>query len=329
MKAYLCNEYGSPAMLELAQVETDQVGDRQVRIETHFIGVNFADVMAIAGVHQFPPPKPFSPGFEASGIIREIGTEVTHLAVGDRVMFTDGYGAYREEIVASQDHVFKIPDTLTLAQAAALPVAFGTPYFALTRRAPLSHGDHLLVVGAAGNIGSSAVQIGKLLGARVIAIVGTNDVEKAKALGADLVIDYRSEDIAERISSETDGRGVDVAFDPVIGPDFDKVKDSIAAEGSLLVMGLAGGDLARLPSIGVLEPLQRNISFLSADFDYYLHEDIAAVHKAFETMMAWIERGWIKPITPTETPFEDGVSVLTGLAEKTLRGKQALRTAKA
>ena len=326
MKAYLCRDNGAPSNLDLSDIDTAPLGPEDVRIETHYVGVNFADVMAIAGTHQFPPPMPFSPGFEASGLLAEVGGEVRDLEVGDRVMFTDGHGAYREEIVAHKDHVVALPRHLSLVQAAALPVAFGTPYFAFMRRARVRHGDRVLVVGAAGNIGSAAVQIAKLLGAQVLGIASGDGVERALSLGADHVIDYKTEDVAARIQTATDGAGVNTVFDPVLGAQFETLKGQVAAEGSYLVMGIAGGDLDSIPAISAIEPLQRNIGFLSADYDYYLHQDIRSVREAFRTMLSWAGRGWLQPIEPVVSPFEEAVSVLEAVAAKAARGKQVLST---
>ena len=326
MRAFVCSENGPPTSLSLVDLQRDDLGDNDVRIEVHYFGVNFADVMAVAGVHQFPPPKPFSPGFEAAGIVREAGENATQFAPGDRVMFTDGYGAYREEVVCDTRRVFHVPDSLTLSQAAAFPVAFGTPYFALVRRARLRHGDTLLVIGAAGNIGSAAVQIGKLLGARVLAVVGTRSIAEAKALGADVVIDYTSENVALRVKEETCGRGADIVFDPVVGPEFQALKTAVAPEGVYLLMGLAGGDLSNVPTLTAIEPLQINIGFLSADYDFYVHADIEAVRRCFDVLFGWVAQGWITPLSSTLSRFEDTVSVLSAVAEKSVSGKQVLMT---
>ena len=326
MRAFVCSVNGPPSLLSLQDLEGPALGPSHVRIQTHYVGVNFADVMAVAGTHQFPPPMPFSPGFEASGIVADVGEAVHHVSAGDQVVFSAGHGAYREEIVADQVNVHRVPARLSLAQAAAFPVAFGTAYLALTRRAAIRHGSDLLVVGAAGNIGSAALQVGKLLGARTLAIVRGRSIGRALGLGADLAIDYETEDIAERIMSATDGRGVDVVFDPVIGSHFETIKGCVAAEGAYLIMGFAGGDLNAPPTFSVLEPLQRNIAFLSADYDYYLHADLSAVRTCFDVLFRWMERGWIEPLKPVVRPFEDAVSVLADIGEKTTGGKQVLRT---
>ena len=162
--------------------------------------------------------------------------------------------------------------------------------------------------------------------ARVLAVVGTRSVAEAKALGAEVVIDYRSEHVALGVKEETGGRGADNVFDPVVGPEFQALESAVAPEGTYLLTGLAGGDLDSIPTITAIEPLKFDIGFLSADYDFYLNADTGTVRRCFDVLFGWVARGWIAPPAPTLSRFEDTVSVLSAIAERSVSGKQVVKT---
>jgi NADPH:quinone reductase len=321
IKSLQVNNYGTPDHLVIATEDSQSLGEQDVRIAVHACGVNFADVMAIAGNHQNTPSTPFTPGFEVAGEIIEIGVAVKSLKVGDRVMAAFSHGGYAAETVTSELHAVRIPDNLDFSTAAAMPIAFGTAYFALIRRAKLQPGEWLLVQGGSGNIGGGALQIGKLLGATVIATGrGQEGCDLVQQLGADYAIDHTTENLVERVQQITRGHGADVIFDPVTGSTFKETINCVAYEGRHIIAGGASG----VPNISLMEPLIHNCSLVGGDFDYYLYQDIAAVNRAFKTIMSWYERDFVKARTPKTFPFEQAAEVLDQVASGQLKGKAVL-----
>jgi NADPH2:quinone reductase len=216
MKAMLCRAWGAPDVLRLEDLPPSALRLGEVRIRVRAAGVNFADSLMIGGTYQVKPPFPFTPGLEAAGEVTETGSGVTGLHIGQRVLavLRNG-GGYAEEIVLDTATVVPIPDAMDFVTAAAFPVAYGTAHFALTHRGHLQSGETLLVLGSAGGVGLTAVEIGKTLGARVIAAAGgAEKLAVAKSRGADELIDYRSESIRDRVRELTGGKGADVVYDP-------------------------------------------------------------------------------------------------------------------
>jgi len=224
MKAVLCREWGGPDSLRLEEVARPPLMANEARIRVRACGVNFADTLMIAGKYQVKPDFPFTPGLEAAGEVVEVGAAVQHLRPGQRVLAVLRFGGgYAEEIALNADAVVPIPDAMDFVTAAAFPVAYGTSHFALTHRGQLRPGETLLVLGAAGGVGLTAVEIGRQLGARVIAAAGSPDKRAAaREHGADELIDYRNESIRDRVRELTGGLGADVVFDPVGGDAFDQ-----------------------------------------------------------------------------------------------------------
>src|SRR5947209_9059370 len=218
MKAILCQTYGPPENLVIADVEPPKPGKGQVVLNVKACGVNFPDVLIIQGKYQFKPALPFSPGSEVSGVVKAVGEGVERVNVGDRVIAFTGWGGFAEEVVADARKLIPIPDSIDFSTAAAFTLVYGTAHHALKDRAQLKAGETLLVLGASGGVGLAAVEIGKVMGARVIA-AASNDEKLAvcKQHGADEVINYGTQDIRERVKILTEGNGVDVAFDPVGG----------------------------------------------------------------------------------------------------------------
>ena len=224
MKAIRCREWGAPDVLRLEEAESPSLKRHQVRIRVHAAGVNFADSLMVGGAYQVKPPFPFSPGLEAAGEIIETGNAVDSLRVGQRslAVLRNG-GGYAEEIVLDAAAAVPIPDAMDFLTAAAFPVAYGTSHFALSHRGHLQSGETLLVLGAAGGVGLTAVEIGKVMGARVIAAAGGMEkLAVARSRGADELIDYKEESIRDRVRALTDGKGADVVYDPVGGDAFDQ-----------------------------------------------------------------------------------------------------------
>src|ERR1700749_4230584 len=246
MKAMLCRARGAPEVLQLEDVPPRALRAGEVRIRVRAAGVNFADSLMVAGTYQVKPPFPFTPGLEAAGEVIETGSDVTGLRTGQRVLavLRNG-GGYAEEIVLDGATVVPIPEAMDFVTAAAFPVAYGTAHFALTHRGHLQSGETLLVLGAAGGVGLTGVEIGKALGAHVIAAAGGGDkLAVARSRGADELIDYRGESIRDRVRELTGGKGADVVYDPVGGDAFNQALRVVNWEARVLVIGLASGGIS-------------------------------------------------------------------------------------
>jgi NADPH2:quinone reductase len=245
MQAIVCHELTGPAALRLEEVPEPRPGPGQVRIRVRACGVNFADSLITRGQYQKQPAPPFSPGFEVSGEVLELGTGVGGIAIGDRVIAMTPHGGYAEQVIADIERCVPMPAAMSWEHGAAFPVVFGTSHVALWHRARLRAGETLVVHGASGGVGLTAVAIGKQLGATVIATAnGPEKLQVAREHGADHLIDSSHEDLRTRIREFTDGRGADVVYDPVGGELFTASLRSIAFEGRILIIGFAGGSRA-------------------------------------------------------------------------------------
>jgi NADPH2:quinone reductase len=254
MRALLCRSLGDIAALEVAEAASPTLGPGQVRIGVRASGVNFPDILMVEGKYQIKPELPFIPGLELAGVVLECAPGVTHVRPGERVMaFARRGGAHADEAVVSGGIVTPIPDAMDFVTAAAFPVAYGTAHFALQHRGRLAVGETLLVLGAAGGVGLAAVEIGKRMGARVIAAAGSPEkLAIAREHGADCVVDYRTENLRDRVMELTDGRGVDVVFDPVGGAAFEQSVRVIGWEGRILIVGFASGEIPRVAANMIL-----------------------------------------------------------------------------
>ncbi len=322
MKAVLCKEWGDPSTLVVEEVEAPTPAGGEVRVAVHAAGVNFADNLMIAGQYQFKPPLPFSPGFEVSGVVEELGEGVEGLEPGDRVVAPLGHGGYADEVVAPATNVLPIPDGMDFQEAAAFPVAYGTAHLALTRRAHLGEGQVLLVHGAAGNVGRAAVEIGKRLGAEVIATAGSAEhLEISAERGAGHTIDYGQEDVKERVEELTSGRGADVIFDPVGGDAFDASLRCVAWEGTILVVGFASG---RIPEAPAWRVLLRNCAVMGIDWGGYLRRYPETVRTATAEALRWYEEGALDPRPSQTFPLEKAADALEKQTARHTTGKIVL-----
>ena len=249
VKALLCKQEGTPESLVLEDLPEPTPGPGEVRVAVRHVGINFPDCLMIEGKYQVKPPFPFAPGGEFSGVVGAVGEGVTSVAVGDRVAGGSGHGALAEALVVSAASLRKVAEGMPLAVAAAWNTTYGTSYHALKQRGQLKPGETLLVLGAAGGVGLAAVELGKAMGARVLAAAST-EAKRQAALeaGADEVIDYSDGDLKEKVKALTDGRGADVIYDPVGGPFFDQCLRSIAWNGRILVVGSSAETSPRRPS---------------------------------------------------------------------------------
>ncbi len=322
MRAIVCREWGGPEKLTLADVPAPALRDGAVRIKVHAAGVNFADLLLISGQYQEKPPFPFTPGAEAAGVISEAGAGVSGLKQGDRVMALTGLGAFAEEVVVDAARVLPIPAAMDFPIAAGFPVAYGTSHGALEWRARIQPGEWLLVTGAAGGVGLTAVEIGKAMGARVIACAGSPEkLAIAQQHGADHLIDYSREDIRERVKAITGGCGADVVYDPVGGDAFDAGLRSIAWGGRIIIIGFAAG---RVPQIPANIVLVKNIDVIGFYWGSYQAHKPELVRSSFLQLFRWFEEGKLKPHVSHQLPLAEAGRGLQLLQDRRSTGKVVL-----
>jgi len=324
MRAVLCKEWGGPEKLVLEQVPSPSMREGAVRIMVHAAGLNFADLLLISGQYQEKPAFPFCPGMEISGVISEIGAGVDNFNIGDRVMALIGTGAYSEEVVASADRIYRIPDKMDFASAAGFPVTYGTSYGAFDWRAHLQSGEWLLVHGAAGGVGLTAVEIGKAMGAKVIAAVGSPEkLAIAQEHGADHLIDYSHEDIRERVKAITGGRGADVIYDPVGGDAFDASLRCVAWGGRILIIGFASG---RIPQIPANIVLVKNVDIIGFYWGSYQARKPELLRQCYTQLFRWFDEGKLKPHVSARFDLADAARALDSLRQRKATGKVVLTT---
>lgn len=325
MKAVRVHEWGAPEVLRVDAVEPEPLRPGQARIRVRAAGVNFADTLMVAGQYQVKPPFPFTPGLEAGGEVIETGAEVRHLRPGQRVLAVlRRGGGYAEEIVVDAAAVVPIPEAMDYVTAAAFPVAYGTSHLALTHRGNLQPGETLLVLGAAGGVGLTAVEIGKQMGARVIAAAGGPEkLAVARQHGADELIDYRSESIRDRVRELTGGLGADVVFDPVGGDAFDQALRAVNWEARMLVIGFAGGRIQSVPANLILV---KNISVIGVVWGAQAERDPVLVSRNLAELLRWWEAGRLKPVVAKTFPLAEAGAAMQALLSRRYAGKILLET---
>jgi NADPH:quinone reductase len=322
MRAVLCREWGGPEKLGVEDIPSPALRDGAVRIKVHAAGINFADLLLVSGQYQEKPAFPFTPGAEAAGVVSEVGTGVTSLKIGDRVMALTGLGAFADEAVVDAQRVLPIPPAMEFASAAAFPVAYGTSHGALDWRAHLQPGEWLLVTGAAGGVGLTAVEIGKAMGARVIACAGSAEkLAIAQQHGADHLIDYSKEDIRERVKAITAGRGADVIYDPVGGDAFDASLRSIAWGGRIIVIGFAAGRVSQVPANIVLV---KNIDVIGFYWGSYQAHKPDLLRGSFTQLFRWFQEGKLRPHVSHRFPLDQAAEALSLLQQRRSTGKVVL-----
>ena len=322
MRAIVVDRWMDPSELQVSEAPAPGIAPGKVRIAVRAAGCNFFDILQCKGEYQVKPPFPFIPGAEVGGVVAEVGEGVDGLAVGDRVLGSCGLGGFAEEVVAPAGSVYRIPDAMSYAEGAALPVIYPTSYMALVNRAPVQKGETLLVHAAAGGVGTAAVQIGKKLGARVIGTAGgAEKLEVARKCGADVVIDYREEDFVARVMEETDGRGADVIYDSVGGDIFDRSLKCIAWNGRLLVIGFAGG---RIPEVKANRILLKNIAIIGLNFGGHAAKQPEVIPATMEGVFRMYEDGGLDPVIYGSYPLADAARALGDLGSRKTWGKVIL-----
>ncbi len=319
MKAVLCREHGPPESLVVADLPDPEAAEGQVVIDVRACGVNFPDVLVIENKYQFKPPLPFSPGAEVAGIVSECGAGVKGFAIGDRVLGSCGMGGFVERIAVPERAAIKIPDAMSFDEAAAFLMTYGTSHYALADRGALKAGETLLVLGAAGGVGLAAVELGKTLGARVIAAASSPEkLAVCSDHGADEVIDYEKEDLRKRIKELTDGHGVDVLYDPVGGDYAEPALRSMAWGGRYLVIGFASGEIPRLP---LNLTLLKGCSIVGVFWGSFTARDPKRHLQYVAELMQLYEAGKLRPHISARYSFDEVALALRDLAERRARGK--------
>mgnify|MGYP000947052857 FL=1 len=319
MKAIVCHELSGLAALRLEDVPEPRPRSGQVRVRVRACGINFADSLIARGQYQTQPEPPFSPGFEVAGDILDVGEGVTDFRAGDRVIAITPHGGYAEQVVANVDRCVPMPATMPYEQGAAFPVVFGTSHIALWHRARLRAGETLVVHGASGGVGLTAVAIGKQLGATVIATASSPEkLAVAREHGADYLIDTRREDVRSRIKELTGGRGADVIYDPVGGELFAASLRAIAFEGRILVIGFAGGTVPQIPANHLLV---KNVDVIGLNWPAYAERHPQLMTASFRTLMDWYLTGAIRPYISAIYPLERAVDALEQVVARKSTGK--------
>ncbi|HEV2983332.1 MAG TPA: NADPH:quinone oxidoreductase family protein [Vicinamibacterales bacterium] len=319
MKAVLCKAYGPPESLAIEEVPSPTPGQGEVVISVKAASVNFPDVLIIQNKYQVKPPLPFSPGSELAGVVKSVGAGVTAFKPGDAVMAIIGYGAFAEEVKADAARVLPIPAGMDFASAAAFGLTYATSEHALCDRGALKPGETLLVLGAAGGVGIAAIEIGKVLGARVIACASTDEkLAVCREHGADDTINYATEDLRERIKTLTDGKGPDVVYDPVGGAYTELALRSIAWRGRLLVVGFAAGDIPKIP---LNLTLLKGCSIVGVFWGEFARREPQRFAESMKRLGRWFADGKLKPHVSRTFPLERAADALALMAERKVKGK--------
>lgn len=323
MKAVVCKEHGLPDRLVL---ETDwpdpEIGDQEVLIEVKAAGLNFPDVLIIQNKYQTQPDLPFIPGAECAGVVAAVGSGVSRFKPGDKVISMGAHGAFCSKIAADQNAVFPMPEGLSFEQAAGVAITYFTSYHALRQRADIQPGETLLVLGAAGGVGITAVELGKLFGARVIAAASSDEkLDVCRQMGADEVINYSRESLKDRVKELTGGRGVDVVYDPVGGDFSEQALRSMAWKGRFLVIGFASGPIPKVP---LNLALLKGCAIVGVFWGRFMAEEPEVNRQNIHELWELFAQGKLKPVVTDLFPLEDYEAAYACMMERRARGKVIL-----
>lgn len=323
VRAVLCKEFGPPGSLVMEDVAEPELDRGQVRIAIRACGVNFPDLLMIAGKYQQQPPMPFSPGAELAGDVIEIASDVADIKQGQRVIAVTGFGGMAEQICVHAQKVVPLPDAIDYVPAAAFLLAYGTAYHALRQRAQLQAGETLAVLGAAGGVGLAAVEIGKLIGATVIAAASTTDKLKLTAeYGADHLINYTDTSLKDGIHEITAGAGADVIYDPVGGELFEQSLRAVAWRGRVLVIGFASGQISKIPAN---LPLLKGSSIVGVFWGRFTEEEPETNAENTAELFRLLQDGKLKPHVSETYPLEKSALALEALAARRAKGKIVIK----
>jgi len=318
VKALLCREFGPIDRLTVEEIPPPRAGPGQVVVEVKASSLNFPDALLVQGLYQVKPPLPFSPGMELAGIIKEVGTGVAGLRTGDRVL-ASGRGGFAQECLVSANHVSPLPAGMDFETGAAFIITYGTSLHALRDCGHLQPGETLLVLGAAGGVGTSAIEVGKAIGAKVIAAASSDEkLAFCRTLGADEVINYDNADLRQRILDLTGGRGADVVYDPVGGPYAEAALRATAWRGRLLVIGFASGTI---PQVKLNLMLLKERSVIGVYWGDWVERDPEGQRRNVEQLGAWFAEGKIKPAVSERVSLAEVPAAMMRLLQRKVKGK--------
>ena len=321
MKAIVCNDFGPIQNIEYKDVNEPIIQDESVIINVKSVGVNFPDGLLVQGKYQLKPETPFIPGMEVAGEIVKIGPNVSSLKIGDRVAALSQLSGYAEQAVVQEKSVFKIPSKMSFDDSCALLCAYGTSHYALKQRANLKKNELLVVLGASGSTGIAAIQIGKIMGAKVIAVSSNSEKQKiAKDNGADISIGY--DNLKEELKSISNGKGIDVIFDPVGGDIFDTVARTMARSGRLLVIGFASGTI---PKLAVNLALVKEFSVVGVFWGAFTRSEPIEYKQNMIELFNWYKEGLLKPLIQDSYPLSEAAVVLEKILARGAKGKMILK----
>ena len=321
MKAIVCNNFGPIQDIEYKDVKKPIIQDKSVIINVKSVGVNFPDGLLVQGKYQLKPETPFIPGMEVAGEIITVGSSVKNFQIGDRVAALSQLSGYAEQAVVQEKSVFKIPTNMSFDDSCALLCAYGTSHYALKQRAQLQKNELLVVLGASGSTGIAAIQIGKIIGAKVIAVSSNPEKQKiAKDNGADISIGY--DNLKEELKSISKGKGVDVIFDPVGGDIFDTVARTMARSGRLLVIGFASGTI---PKLAVNLALVKEFSVVGVFWGAFTRGEPEEYKKNMIELFEWYQKDLLKPLIEENYPLSEAAKVLEKILARGAKGKIILK----
>jgi len=319
MKALVCREFQSLEHLQVADLPSPVAAQGQVVVTVKVASVNFPDALIVQGKYQYKPRLPFTPGSELSGTIKAVGPGVTRLKPGMAVMVITPSGAFAEEVLAEESQVVPLPDGIDMSLVAAMPMTYGTSYHALKDRGQLQAKETLLVLGAGGGVGLAAVELGKLMGATVIAAASRAEkLEAAKSRGADHLINYTSEDLRARIKEITGDKGVDVVCDPIGGPLSELALRSTAWCGRYLVIGFAAGDIPKVP---LNLTLLKGSSIVGVFWGEFMKRQPQDAMSEMKQLLQWLMQGKIRPLISQQFPLQDARAALEAVYTRQATGK--------
>jgi NADPH2:quinone reductase len=322
MKAIVCKTYGPPENLVLEEIDDPVAAENEAVVQIYSASLNFPDGLQIQGKYQFQPPMPFTPGSEVGGVITSVGAGIQGFAVGDRVMATPGIGGLAEQVAVKADGLRKIPDSMDFKTAAGFAMIYTTSYYALKQRAQLQAGETLLVLGASGGVGLAAVELGKLMGAKVIAAASSDEkLDFVNRLNPDALLNYGDGELKERVKELTGGTGADVIYDPVGGDLFDQSCRCINWNGRLLVVGFASG---RIPEYKANLALLKGSSMVGIFLGRFRKEEPAEYEKNFAELLDMYDAGKLKPIITESFAMTDFVDAFNVFTERKVMGKVTL-----
>jgi len=324
MKAVLCKQYGPPESLTIEELPSPKAGPGEVVVTVKAASVNFPDVLIIQNKYQFKPPLPFSPGSELAGVVKEVGSGVSAWKPGDRVIAFTTYGAFAEEVKTEAARLLPLPAGMDFVSGAAFLLTYGTSDHALRDRGALKAGESLLVLGAAGGVGLAAIEIGSALGARVIAAASSEaKLAVCREHGADATINYATEDLRKRVQALTEGRGVDVVYDPVGGAYSEAAFRSLAWRGRLLVVGFAAGEIPKLP---LNLPLLKGAAAVGVFWGDFARREPQIFAESVSQLTRWYAEGRLRPHVSQTLPLAKAAEALKLLASREAKGKIVLTT---